>query len=88
MIRFPLVKCYSDTSEYIAHCDQQWAFISGFNGSAGEPGTFSPVDKGEKKIIIIFNLACAIVTLDDTTSSRTADISSKLKINWTSYDHV
>jgi hypothetical protein len=49
---------------------------------------FRQLTRGKKKIIIIFNLACAIVTLDDTTSSRTADISSKLKINWTSYDHV
>ena len=26
-----------DASEYIAGCDQRRAFISGFNGSAGEP---------------------------------------------------
>ena len=41
IIRFQLLTSYSDASEYIAHCDQRRAFISGFSGSAGEPRLFS-----------------------------------------------
>lgn len=50
----------SDSSEYLAHCDQRRAFISGFNGSAGAMcdglDGFS-VDS-------ISSLGCAVVTLD------------------------
>lgn len=30
-----LTRRMADSSEYLAHCDERRAFISGFNGSAG-----------------------------------------------------
>jgi Xaa-Pro aminopeptidase len=32
--RSPILITYQDSSEYIAHCDERRAYISGFNGSS------------------------------------------------------
>jgi len=52
----------SDSSEYLAHCDQRRAFISGFNGSAGLDHPHHPkfiIHSPEKF------LGCAIITPND-----------------------
>ena len=35
-IHLYLISISLDSSEYLAHCDERRAFISGFNGSAGD----------------------------------------------------
>ena len=56
-----ILRCgYADFSEYLAHCDERRAFISGFNGSAGAfVQLFLSSDRRA-----YFQLGCAIVTLD------------------------
>jgi len=49
---------YQDSSEYIAHCDERRAYISGFNGSAGEQ--WSTLSLAHLR----WSLGCAIVTLE------------------------
>ncbi len=51
---------HTDSSEYLAKCDQRRAFISGFNGSAGMMPRFNLL-RSVKDMLI----GCAIVTADN-----------------------
>lgn len=55
-----LLKNLLDSSEYLAHCDERRAFISGFNGSAGAMGD----GLCELSTDGVAPLGCAVVTLD------------------------
>jgi hypothetical protein len=48
-----------DSSEYLAHCDERRAFISGFNGSAGTSNGSSD------DLALTLSAGCAVITLDN-----------------------
>lgn len=49
-----------DSSEYLAHCDERRAFISGFNGSAGQY-----LHTLSQSMSLMSLLGCAIITLNN-----------------------
>ena len=58
--RCPTQQYTKDASEYPAHCDERRAFISGFNGSAGEHTGRLVVPHSSWMV-----LGCAIVTIEE-----------------------